>query len=283
MAAAGGYFLIVSLGAAITGSRAGAALLFLGVLGAVAVAMRAGRRRWAPAAIFTIAAVLAAGLIAVSGNSILVERFRTNLSDDGRLQINPIVARAGVAFAPLGTGVGSFRDVYQMLERAEMVTPAYINHAHNEYLELWMECGWAAPGLVVVFLAWWGAATFSAIRARPSDMAALQTAGALIVAMFLLHSVVDYPLRTPALASVFGMACALMARPPPTGPIYRGSLKPRNLDGKPMAGRPARVSHGSALYLRPRMALKDGPSARFRRIGLNLGYTKFEAISRIQL
>jgi hypothetical protein len=213
ISAAGGFFLIVSLGAATTGSRAGAALLVLGVLGAVAVLARGGRRRWAPAAIFATAALLAAGSVAVCGHSALVDRFRASLGDDARLEINPIAARAGEAFAPVGSGVGSFPHVYQTLERPEMVTPAYINHAHDDYVELWMECGWSAVGLMLAFLAWWCAATFAAVRARPSQTAALQTAGSLIVAMLMLHSVVDYPIRTPALATVFGFACALMGPP----------------------------------------------------------------------
>jgi hypothetical protein len=235
MALAGGFFLVVCLGGAITGSRAGAVLLCLGFLGAVAVALRAGRRRWAPVAIFSVAVVLAAGSIIASGNSVLVERLRGNISEDGRMRINPVAARGGGAFAPLGSGAGSFPDVYQMLERPEMVAPAYINHAHNEYLELWMECGWAAPALIIAFLAWWCAATVAAFRAPPSEIAALQMAGALIVAMFLLHSVVDYPLRTPALATIFGLACALMLRPSTTGPVYQGALRSRKQDHQPIA------------------------------------------------
>jgi O-antigen ligase len=241
LAAAGGFFLILTLGAAITGSRAGAALLFVGFLGAVGVTFRTGRLRWRPASIFVVAAALAASLIVVFGNSVLIERLRDNISEDGRLQIGPVVARAGAAFAPLGSGAGSFADVYKTLERPQMVTPAYINHAHDDYLELWMECGWAAPALVIAFLAWWSAAAVTAVRRRPSEMAALQAAGALIVAMFLLHSIVDYPLRTPALATLFGLACALMLRAPTTGPAHQGSLRARKSHPRLTAGGPRRA------------------------------------------
>jgi O-antigen ligase len=214
MSVAGGAVLVVSLGCAITGSRAGAVLLALGLLGAVAVSARSGRRTWAPAALLAVAVVLAAALVAVSGHSTLVDRFRTHLGDDLRVQINPVAARAGRAFAPVGAGVGSFPDIYQMFEPVQMVGPAYVNHAHDEYLELWLEGGWAAAALILAFLAWWGAVTFGVLTGRSSQMAALQTAGCLIVAMFMLHSVVDYPLRTPALAAILGFACALMTPPP---------------------------------------------------------------------
>ena len=214
VAAAGGFILVVSVGAATTGSRAGALLVVLGFLGAVVIAARAWRRRWAPAAALAATAALTAGLIVLSGNTVLVDRLRMNPGNDGRLTISPIVATAAAAFAPLGSGVGSFPVVYQIFEHEETLAPAYINHAHNEYLELWMECGWAGVALMGAFLAWWCTAGFAAFRARPSEAAALRMAGALIVGMFLLHSIVDYPLRTPALATVFGLACSLMLQPP---------------------------------------------------------------------
>ncbi|WP_245463625.1 MULTISPECIES: O-antigen ligase family protein [unclassified Mesorhizobium] len=46
-----------------------------------------------------------------------------------------------------GVGFGSFPKVYQIYEKGEMIFKPYVNHAHNDYLELALEAG--AP---VVFL-----------------------------------------------------------------------------------------------------------------------------------
>ncbi|MER9751734.1 O-antigen ligase family protein [Mesorhizobium sp. M0140] len=46
-----------------------------------------------------------------------------------------------------GVGFGSFPKVYQIYEKGEMIFKPYVNHAHNDYLELALEGG--AP---VVFL-----------------------------------------------------------------------------------------------------------------------------------
>jgi len=42
----------------------------------------------------------------------------------------------------------------------------------------------------------------------------LARAGSLVVAMILVHSAVDYPLRTVAMTSLFAFACALLVPAP---------------------------------------------------------------------
>ena len=62
---------------------------------------------------------------------------------------------------------------------------------------------------MLAFLAWWVRAGFSVWRkdrGRPFVRAATIASGAI-----LLHSLVDYPLRTAALSACFGMCLALMA------------------------------------------------------------------------
>ena len=217
-AVAAGFALIVAVGAGVTGSRAGAVLIVLGGLGAAAVAARVLARSagshaaWAPVAALAVAILAAGGLVAVSGDAVLAGRLQERFGDDLRLELNPAVARAGLAFAPVGSGLGSFVDVYPMFESRLTLGPSYVNHAHNDFLEIWLECGVPGIALVVGFLVWWVGATVSLSRDPRARETPLALAGSIVVAMLLVHSAVDYPLRTPALATLFGLACGWLVR-----------------------------------------------------------------------
>ena len=90
------------------------------------------------------------------------------------------------------------------------VENVFVNHAHDDLLELLIEAG--IPGLIVlaVFLRWWlgrGIAVWRDHRDNPYMLAATLFTGAM-----LAHSLVDYPLRTAALSGLFATGCALMVR-----------------------------------------------------------------------
>ena len=114
---------------------------------------------------------------------------------------------------PLGTGVGSFEQVYPLYEDPAAVTATFVNHAHNDYLEIALETG--IPGLLLVaaFLLWWGRRAIPIWRSAAVDRYAL--AGSIASAALLVHSLVDYPLRTAALSTIMAACLALMARPRP--------------------------------------------------------------------
>lgn len=96
-----------------------------------------------------------------------------------------------------GVGFGSFQKVYQIYEKGEMIFKPYVNHAHNDYLELALEGGVPVVFLVAAYLILLFA---SSVRARRDP---LQKAAFLSVSFLLVHSLVDYPLRTAALAMTF--------------------------------------------------------------------------------
>ncbi|RUY61945.1 O-antigen ligase family protein, partial [Mesorhizobium sp. M7A.F.Ca.CA.001.05.1.1] len=96
-----------------------------------------------------------------------------------------------------GVGFGSFPKVYQIYEKGEMIFKPYVNHAHNDYLELALEGG--AP--VVFLVAAYAILLFAfSVTARRDP---LQKMAFLSVSFLLVHSLVDYPLRTAALAMTF--------------------------------------------------------------------------------
>ncbi|TIN31099.1 MAG: O-antigen ligase family protein [Mesorhizobium sp.] len=96
-----------------------------------------------------------------------------------------------------GLGFGSFQKVYQIYEKGEMIFKPYVNHAHNDYLELVLEGGAPAVFLMTAYLILLFASSVG-VRREP-----LQKAAFLSVSFLLVHSLVDYPLRTAALAMAF--------------------------------------------------------------------------------
>ena len=112
---------------------------------------------------------------------------------------------------PAGTGLGSFASVYPLLEDPAVVTHTYVNHAHNEYLEIILELGLAGLLLVLAFLTWWGR---QVVRVWKSALSSQYARAATIASGTLLaHSFVDYPLRTASISVIFALCVALMAQP----------------------------------------------------------------------
>ena len=109
---------------------------------------------------------------------------------------------------PLGSGLGSFLQVYRLYESPDRVTPEYVVHAHNDYAELALELGVAGVVLILCFLAWWLAAARAAWRTGGGGPYA--RAASIASAVILVHSLVDFPLRTAAIGAAFAMCLALL-------------------------------------------------------------------------
>ncbi|RAZ91719.1 O-antigen ligase domain-containing protein [Mesorhizobium hawassense] len=103
-----------------------------------------------------------------------------------------------------GVGFGNFQKAYQIYEKEGMIFRAYVNHAHNEYLEITFEGGVIAAILMVLYLLFL-LTTFVRI-----DRESFQKAAFLSVTFLLVHSLVDYPLRTAALAMTFAYMNAII-------------------------------------------------------------------------
>ncbi|HEX6376627.1 MAG TPA: O-antigen ligase family protein [Allosphingosinicella sp.] len=115
---------------------------------------------------------------------------------------------------PAGTGLGTMSTVYRRYEDPSRVTRQYANHTHNDYLEAVLELGVAGILLILAFLFWWARRAFE-VWTRDFQGAALARAGSVIIGIVLLHSIVDYPIRSAAIAAVFAMGCALLVPPAP--------------------------------------------------------------------
>jgi O-antigen ligase len=113
-------------------------------------------------------------------------------------------------FGAAGSGLGTFEKVYRMTEDPAAVGRFYINHAHNDYLELAIETGLPGIVLMLLFIVWWGRSVWTMLRSPTADHFAI--AAAIASAAILLHSAVDYPLRTAAMSTVFAMCLALIVQ-----------------------------------------------------------------------
>lgn len=132
-----------------------------------------------------------------------------SLSERGRQQIFATTTEAAINFWPVGTGLGTFPEVYDNFEEEDAVDTTYVNHAHNDYLEMMLEFG--LPGLIgiLAFLVWWLSrlrALWSSMGHQPSVQAAAIASG-----IILIHSAWDYPLRTAAIGAVFALCCVILS------------------------------------------------------------------------
>jgi len=201
---------IVALG--VIRSRAGVILATPAALAALAIAWRGSHPRRGRRPMAGIAAMIGLPVLAVALFSLepILGRFDSQRPAEFRFEAWPHVAAAAEAYLPLGAGLGSFDRVFEAVEPLSLVGPTYFNHAHNDYLELWLETGWLGAAILALFLVWFAPAAWRAWR---SGQPLAQAASAAVV-LLMAQSVVDYPLRTETLAVLFGFCCGVLARRP---------------------------------------------------------------------
>lgn len=186
------------------------------VLAASALILLRQRSRWRRWTLLLVGLLLMGAVAALAMSSIRGSQLERDAptSLQTRQEMLATTAKAVGDFMPWGSGLGSFRNVYQLYEDPERVTNTYVIHAHNDYAELALETGLPGVLLMALFLAWWARASW---RAWGADGGPYARAASIASAAILVHSVVDFPLRTAAIAAVFAMCLALLGerRPPP--------------------------------------------------------------------
>jgi O-antigen ligase len=185
-------------------------LMFPAVLAASFVLVAATRSYWANALAIGLPLVAALGLVGASyaaESSALVQSFATE--PGGRIILAENTTRAAQAFFPTGSGPGSYVRVYAWFRGSEQLGHSYANHAHNDYLEVFLETGLLGGALVLAFVAWWVVRTGQAWRRSDVD-SGWAKASSIVVGIGLAHSLVDYPLRTPALLAVFVLSAVIL-------------------------------------------------------------------------
>ena len=135
--------LAIIIGLSLTQSRAGMALLFVAGLSSLLLAWRhnqgqSGRRLLR----FAIGANLVALLLAFQfGFVAFMQRAEGQGLEDMRWPVAQVTSQAAIANLPFGSGFGTFAPIYEKFAPRTFLTEKYVNHAHNDWLELWLTGG----------------------------------------------------------------------------------------------------------------------------------------------
>ena len=203
--------LLLVAGVMVSNSLACFALL-VPVLGATAAMLRPDIKvpLWAAGLLIavTTAALLAFLLYGPEANDLTGKGALAGIS---RREFLITGSKIAADYAPFGSGLGTFQDLYRWYEDPATVSTTFVNHAHNDLLELLIETGVFGLAVLAVFLVWFAPKAWrlwAGERQLPYALAA-----SVIVSVELLHSLVDYPLRTAAMSSLFAIALVLLVRP----------------------------------------------------------------------
>jgi O-antigen ligase len=202
----------------ITGSRSGAVLGLLGLLSVrwvyskpqiSAPQRRESKRKNYNNVLGVVVLFVLGGMTAISARVSVFDRFSqgSDALKDVRFQVWRPIFRIVWDFFPFGSGLGSFPEVYGIYEPTQLLDARYLNHAHNDLLEIALTGGLFGMAIVAVCFYSFIRSIFRAARSRnggPRD--SLIRMGAVVVSMLAFASLVDYPLRTPSVACIFILA-----------------------------------------------------------------------------
>lgn len=213
--------IVFLLAVALSFSRAGSALALIALLATGVVLMRGARST----AGLRTGAVIALGLgtaTAVYAWDGLTSRLAQDPADDLRWQYLRNGIDAMQAWLPFGSGAGSFRWAYAPFEPVTEMVASYADRAHNDVLQTLIELG--VPGALllvaaVAMLVWQRPRTIPIGEIHHTDQDSTARVIGVVLWVPVVHSLVDYPLRTLAIAVVFAV---LLAWPRRTGEARAG-------------------------------------------------------------
>lgn len=235
------YLLFIVPLILVTGSRSGTAVAAIALLAAPALfwklddtagpSARGSAKPAGPGAarliVGAVAVLTISALAAVLGRALSFERlFARPVLDDARVRILPTVYTMIEGCFPVGAGFGSFPQVFQVYEPDALLVPTYMNHAHNDWLELALEGGLPAVLLLVsALIAVFGAA----LRRSPGSggdtrRCLLARLGAFALVQLAIASLSDYPVRVPSLAA-FAVLAILWSTLPVDAHGHRQALE----------------------------------------------------------
>lgn len=138
------------------------------------------------------------------------------VADDMRILAWPTIETMIGQFWLLGSGFGSFPDVYRIFEPDALLQPSYFNHAHNDWAELIITGGLPLSLLTLAGLIWIGRRIAALGRRNlvKGYRGDLRLPATVILVVLMAASLVDYPLRVPSL-QIFAVFIAVLLCCPP--------------------------------------------------------------------
>lgn len=186
----------------------GGIISFLAALAAFAFLMTVNsEEKKLPWAVGLFLLVLFSYLIYLGISPVIDRFYHTDISQEERMVVWSSTLRAFRDFWLLGSGLGTFVNVYPLY--ASIPLQALYDHAHNDYLELLLETGIA--GVLIVFCA--AAVLAVALVRSPKQGHAGITRASLIAALIsmLVHSFFDFNLHILSNLLLFGVLLGMLA------------------------------------------------------------------------
>lgn len=188
--------------------------VMLGIARGIGSKVRGEQRAFSRNVVIGISAIALTGVgfgalaVAAPGRiSATLERFEAR-DDPRRFIWDDAVFSAG-RYWPLGAGVGTFDEIYQVDESLENLTMRRAGRAHNDYIELTIESG--TPGLALAAL-WLALIGWLSWRARASSQRWVAWSGSAFLLAIALQSITDYPLRNQTILAFAALALLLLTR-----------------------------------------------------------------------
>lgn len=203
------------LGLIVTGqSRAG---LITGGIAAGFAAWSLWRQLTAPAAgllrrdLRMILIILGAALVVIVAaswlagpQSAVVRVTRGDQIEDLRVRVFPVLRALMWTYFPFGSGFGTFVPAFQQVEPDALLNPTYLNAAHNDWIQLIIEGGAFGMGIAGAALVSIGRLIirlFDQGQNRARERQVFLEATLVVFVILMIASAVDYPLRTPIMAT----------------------------------------------------------------------------------
>jgi O-antigen ligase len=194
-------------------SRAGT-LCFLGSIIFMISAFRLRRSLRGKVTLIYALIIISFILLLVMGIDPFLERFGVIFKEDifgreSRLHIWRDTLKIIRDFPVLGTGLGTFRNIYPMYKT--LAVQARVFYAHSDFLQLISEVGFIGLGLAAWFLITFFKEVYFAWISRHNPFAKGIVLGGLTGALaILLHSFFDFSLQIPANALFFTVTSAMV-------------------------------------------------------------------------
>ncbi len=212
--------IAILLGIIFSRSRSGIALAMLGIfLSAIIYGFHIGGRR--SSKLVVLFSVLGLALALEVGLAPVLERFSVEGSlEDARWSIFASSLAAIGLFFPLGSGLGTFPEVYRRFQPDEI--GLFVNHAHNDYIEYLFEGGLIAAVVILLFLVVYVRAWPRLLRLpRWGTLSFMQAGAGIGLLMMALHGLTDYNWHIPANAIYYALMAGVFFHRGEPGPEHK--------------------------------------------------------------
>jgi hypothetical protein len=166
--------------------------------------------------VLALVATTATLLAAYVGLTPILERFapeEISLGYEGRTRIAVATIRAGLDFLPLGSGLGTFADIFRRYQVDRLT--GFIDHAHNDYAEAFLELGVAGLVAIVLLAIAYAARWRDLVRLRLSrSFGYLQAGAGLGMLAMIVHGAFDFNFHIPANAIYFSFLAGIFLYEP---------------------------------------------------------------------